>query len=534
MKRCAPTLAVAGACVLLWSCPAAPPPSLAPGAPRLILFLAVDQGRADYVERFRPLLRHGLDRLLAESVRFTDAHHDHANTSTAPGHATLATGRHPSSHGIVGNYWFDRETREEVYSASDEDGVRSPERLLVPTLGDWLKAASPRSKVFAAGGKDRASVLMAGHRADAAFWFDDDSGDFVTSEYYPGRERPWLDAFHAERHVDRYFGEAWEPLPEVAAHAAEYRVEPLDEGMFQTGFPYPLGGATPAPDGSFYSGVFRSPLIDRYLADFARALIAGEGLGDDDHPDLLWLSFSALDAVGHRYGPDSPELLDTLLGLDRVLGELLDFVDERIGLDRVLVSLSSDHGVMPVPEVLARHGGDGRRFGTAEIRCVQHAGRRLRAEMGDEEWILEDFYLDRELAAERGVELSALEEALRRPLEACPGIARVWTRGELLAGSVDDPIGRLFVHGFHPERSPDLTLELEPWVLPYSSVRASHGSPHPYDTHVPWLVRRPGGRGFEVAERVHTVDVAPTLAALVGLAVPDGVDGVDRSALLQP
>lgn len=528
MKRRSSILAAV--CVLLWSCPPAePPPALAPGAPRLILFLAVDQGRADYLDRFRPLLRHGFHRLLAESVRFTDAHHDHANTSTAPGHATLASGRHPSGHGIVGNYWFDRETGEDVYSARGEDGVGSPERLLASTLGDWLKAASPRSKVFAASGKDRAAILMGGRRADGVFWFDDDRGDFVTSSFYPDRERPWLDAFLAERHVDRRFGEAWEPLPEVVEHAADYGVEPLDEGWFRTGFPYPVGGAALEPDWGFYSGVYRSPLVDAYLADFAQALIAGEGLGDDDVPDVLAVSFSALDNVGHRYGPDSPELLDALLRLDVVLGELLDFVDARIGLDRVLVALSSDHGVMPVPEALAAHGGDARRFGTAEIRCVQDAGRRLREEMGEEDWILDGFYLDRELAAERGVEIDALADALRRHLEQCPGIARVWTRGEILAAPPDDPMGRLFVHAFHPERSPDLMVEAEPGVMVYTGSRANHGSPHPYDTHVPWLLRLPGGQGREVAERVHTVDVAPTLAALIGLDVPDDVDGVDRS-----
>lgn len=535
MKRRGSTLALAVAGVLLWSCPAAPPaPPLAPDAPRLILFVAIDQARADYLERFRPLLRHGLRRLLEESVDFTAAHHDHANTSTSPGHATLATGRHPSGNGIVGNYWVDRETGKDVYAASDENGVRSPARLLASTLGDWQKAASPRSLVFAAAGKDRSAVLLGGRRADGVFWFDDDSGDFVTSSYYPDRERPWLEAFLAERHVDRHFGEVWEPLPEVVEHAAEYGVEALDEGIFRTDFPHPIGGASLAPDWSFYNGVYGSPLVDAYLADFAQALIAGEGLGEDDYPDVLLLSFSALDGVGHRYGPDSPELLDALLRLDLVLGELLDFVDARIGLDRVLVTLSSDHGVGPVPEVLAAHGGDGRRFGAAEIRCVQEAGNRLREEMGDEDWILDDFYLDARLAEERGVELGTLEDALRRHLEECPGIARVWTRSELLAGSTDDPMARLFVHAFHPERSADLMVELEPNVLPYSTVRANHGTPHPYDTHVPWLLRLPGGQGREVAERVHTVDVAPTVAALIGLPVPDDVDGVDRSGLARP
>ena len=313
---------------------------LSPNAPRLILFLVVDQARSDYLERFRPLLRHGLGRLLEESVVFTDAHHGHASTSTSPGHASLSTGRHPSGHGIVANYWYDRTEGEEVYSVRDGNDVRTPERLLAPTLGDWLKAASPGSKVFAASGKDRAAILTAGHRADAAYWFDDDDGNFVTAPHYGERRPPWLDAFHEELHAARFFGRAWQALPEALDPQGLYDVEPLDEGLFRRDLPRPLGRATLIPDEYFYRALFRSPFLDEYLADFVLALIEGEDLGGDEVTDFLGVSFSALDTVGHGYGPNSPELLDTVLRLDLAVGRILEALDARIGLDRVIVSLS--------------------------------------------------------------------------------------------------------------------------------------------------------------------------------------------------
>ncbi len=523
----------------LTGCPSDPPsgtPTLPDGAPRLILFLVLDQAPAETFVRFRPLLQHGLGRLLDESVVFTDAHHDHALTHTAPGHATLATGRHPASHGIVSNYWFDRRRRAEVYSVLDDADEHTPQRLAATTFGDWLKAASPASKVFAASGKDRAAILTAGHDADAAFWFDWDNGRFVTASYFDYGKPPWWADFHRDQHCDRRFGEVWEALPEVAQHSTAYGLRPLDEGLVQSRFPRPLGGVQLAPGEGFYDSLFNSPFIDEYLGHFVQALIEGEGLGKDDVPDFLGVSFSALDSVGHDFGPDSPEVLDTLLRLDRVLGELLDFIDRKIGLEHVIVSLSADHGITPLPELLRLQGTAARRLGGEDIACVQQVHRKLREDFGDEDWFFAGFYLDRELAEEKGVEPEAIEKAVRRYLEPCPGVVRVWTRTELVHGAPadeDDLFARLYRHNLHPERSPDIFVQFEPHTLTSRSSATNHGSPYPYDTGVPWLLRLPEARHLRIDERVHTVDVAPTLAALMGLDPATEVDGVDRGALLR-
>jgi predicted AlkP superfamily pyrophosphatase or phosphodiesterase len=506
-----------------------PPPTPPGEGPRLVLFLVVDQARADYLVRFRPLFQHGFRRLLGESVVFTDVHHDHAYTTTAPGHASLATGLHPAHHGVVDNYWYDRELNKWIAATTDPVDSYSPRHLLAPTFGDTLKEASPRSKVFGASFKARAAILSSGHHADGAFWYDTSTGLFTTSSYY--NELPaWLDAFHTTAYLDRYFGTLWEPLPEVVAHAHEYAALPVDRGLIDFQFPHPLGGASLQPDGAFYYSLYTSPIADRYLAELAKALVVGEDLGQDGDIDVLALSFSGLDAVGHTFGPDSPEVMDTLLNLDRTLGELLDFIDEHVGLEHVLLSLSADHGVAMLPELATSKGLGGRRFGAEEILCFQKVGRRLRERFGDAAWMEEDFYIDHEVAALRGVETDELAAAIGEALEDCPEVTRAWTHKEMLAGQ-SEAMGKLFAHSFHPERSPDVMLQLGDYSLIYRSPEADHGSPYPHDTAVPWLLRLPSGRHLEVSEPVHSVDVVPTLTRLLGLDVAPNLDGVDRTAL---
>ncbi len=504
-----------------------PPPE---GTPRLILFLVIDQARADYLVRFRPLLKHGLARLLEESVVFTEARHDHAITTTAPGHATLSTGVHPSRHGIVNNWWFDRESKDEVWAVGDDP---SPEAVEATALGDWLKGRYPESKVFAASGKDRGAVLTGGKRPDAVYWSDDDDGLFTSSEYYQDDEPAWLVAYHQQRFPDRYFGQVWEPLPEVMTHAEAYGLEALEFKPIADPFPHPLGSASPTPDAGFYDVLFGdTPFGDAYLADFAVALIDGEQLGQDAYPDFLGLGFSALDKVGHGYGPDSPEVLDTLLRLDRLLGDLFEAIDQRIGLDNTLISLSADHGVVPVPEVAKAQGLAARRFGAAEIACFQQVDQRLRARFGDQAWYLQSFYLDRSAVAAAGVDPAELEAETRKWIEECPLVVRAWTRSELEGYAGEESMQRLYANSFHPEHSADILVQLEPFTLRTRSGITTHGSPYDYDRWVPWLLRLPKPLPAVIDEPVFTVDVAPTVAGLVGVTPPSDLDGVDRRPLL--
>ncbi len=502
------------------------------GTPRLVLVIVVDQMRGDYLERFAPLLNHGLARLLREGIVFTDTHHFHAATETAPGHATLATGAFPKRHGIVGNSWFDRERGSDVYCCGDPDHGVSPRNMLVPALGDLLKAAYPQAKVYAASAKDRAAILMGGHHADGAWWYGRSTGSFVTSTYYGDEESQpaWVEAFNDEDRLAVHFANAWNPLLPLD-HTSAYDIEPLDRGPFIDTFPHAVGGFTVERE-AFYRDVYTSPFVDGYLEDFAEVLIEAENLGEDEVPDLLAVSFSALDTVGHGYGPNAPETLDTILRLDRTIGELLDYVDERIGMENVVVAFSSDHGVGEVPDLVVRDGGDGGRFGTDQTLCLQRLQSRLKGRFGGGEFLVDTFYLDAETIAAEEANRAAIEDEIIEAMSDCPLIAEAIRPAEL---DPANPLHELYLNNYYPGRSGDLVVVVEPNVLPVpaSVIVASHGSPYAYDTHVPMIIRRQDGAGQTVEARANTIDLAPSLAPLLGIDVTsiagfEGFDGTDR------
>lgn len=531
IRTATPALATLALAALILCCgPPSPEPPPA-GTPRLVLLIVVDQMRYDYLERTDPLLEGGLRRLLDRGVSFTDAHHDHAGTTTAPGHATLATGAYPSRHGVVANGWRDVERGVDVYAVwDDERQQQSPTHLLATTLGDWIKRRYPPSRVFAASGKDRAAVLLGGHHADAAFWYGGEDG-FVTSRFYRGWQR-WLDDLDTGEWPLEHLGQTWEALPLSAEAAAAAGVLEPDRGELYETLPHAFGGISPAPTGGFYRDLASSPYLDEMVARLALEIVDREELGRDEWPDLLALSFSALDIVGHEHGPHSPEALDVVLRLDRTLGTLLDELDRRVGGENLLVALSADHGVVPLPELGDELGFTGYRAGRDDVVCLQRANLELARQLGDVvqggvQWLDEDFYLDRDAVAAHDLDLAAVAATAARIVEGCQIVAHAWTHAEL----ADTP-GRTaaaFRHSLFPGRSPDLMIEVPPYALPLTGYRTTHGSPHPYDTHVPLLIALPAPPGRAVGARdgwVRTVDLAPTLAELVGVEPDRPIDGL--------
>ena len=535
-RALAALLAAAGAAIT--GC-ATPEPIAEPfpdGTPRLVLFIVIDQMTQDYLVRYRPLLTGGFGWLLDNGVVFGDAHHNHAHTVTAAGHATLASGCFPSTSGMVNNSWRDRSTGATVYCVVDREHGRSPANLLVSSFGDWLKERDPAAKVFAAGGKDRSAVLLGGHQADGAFWYSAQSGDWVTSSYY--EEPDWLDDFNDFGIPDTFFGETWEPLPVDEAMLEQLEVTTLDEGVYQRQFPYPIGGKTLAPNSGFYGAFFNTPFADDYLLALVEEMIEQEELGADLHPDYLGVAFHTLDSVGHSYGPHSRELVDALMRLDRVVGGLLKIADERVGLDNVVIALSADHGVVPLPEYRDLLGLEGERIDVDDIACFQRAGRELGKRYGEYDWLLRGLYLNERAIERSGIDRATIEREVADFLGSCEGVARVWTRTELMSeepGGSHDPTNRyreLFRNSYHPERSGDFEILYEPYYLNRASRGTSHGTPYEYDTWVPVIIVAPGVAAAEVGERIITADVAPTLAAVLGLETPAGLDGTDRSSLL--
>jgi predicted AlkP superfamily pyrophosphatase or phosphodiesterase len=508
----------------------APPP---PPAPRLILFLVVDQGRADYFEKYRPLFRFGLARLLDESVRFTRTFHDHAIPKTAPGHATLISGTYPSRHGIIANDWYERASGDEVGSIDDPvDGV-SPRRLLVSTLGDWLKSATPNSKVYAVSEKDRSAALLAGPRGDGAFWLDEDRGRISGSPYFADFDPTTLGLAADRLTIDSYFGRLWQPLDAALLESLPGLV-PMERGYLAREFPHSFGDATLAPDEDYYETAADSPWIDEMTIDLAEAVLRSRELGDDGDVDLLGVSLSAVDAIGHHYGPESPELVDILLRLDRLLGRLLDTVELEVGLERTIVSLSADHGVTPVPGALAARGLSGRRLYGEEVACFQRATATLVARFGEAARARPGPFFDDAAIARSGHKRVEIESAAAELLEACPRVENVWTRSELSLPAGEDATRErvLFDHAFHLERSPDLLVQLEPHAIAWTSWETTHSSVYEYDRHVPWLLRIPGVAARVEEREVATADVAPTLAALVGASPAAEIDGVSRAEWL--
>jgi predicted AlkP superfamily pyrophosphatase or phosphodiesterase len=333
--------------------------------PRLVILLAIDQMRADYFTRFGARFTGGLKRLHAEGRVFTNADLNYARTETAPGHATLATGAYPRRHGIPANEWFDRQAQQTVYCVADKTagsvegagGGASPKHLTVKAVGDWLKAASPASKVIAAAGKDRAAVLLGGQRPDLAFWYEAKTGLMVTSDYYTRQAPDWVKAFNAADWTTRNTPAAWTKLLPESEYSGpdDFRGERLWGPSRK--FPHPFLRKT--------ENQRTSPYYDMLVLDFALAAIRAEKLGQDDAPDLLCVGLSATDYVGHHYGPDSHEMQDHLLRLDRALGDFLTQVEKLAGAGNVLLVLSADHGVRPNPEYLTE-------FKAAPARRISH------------------------------------------------------------------------------------------------------------------------------------------------------------------
>ena len=528
--------------IALTSCASPPPPAAAPfpdDTPRLVLFLVVDQLSQEYLIRMRPLLSGGLGYLLDNGAVFEDAHHNHANTVTGAGHATLVSGCNPRRSGIISNQWYDRSTGAQVYCVQGEQYRRSPSNLLVSTIGDWLKDMDPASKVFAAGGKDRGAVLTGGHQADGALWYD--AGNWVTTGYYT--EPPWLDGFNDRKWLDQFFGEMWEPLPVPDEALEEMQIVTLDEGIYQRSFPYAFGSKSLTPNSGFYDGILSSPFSDAYLTELAKTIVVEEDLGGDEHPDFLGLAYHALDYVGHDFGPHSREVLDTILQLDQTLADLFQFVDQRVGLDNVVISLSADHGVVPIPAYRQLVGTAGERSDMDDVACFQTVGRALTERYGDDEWLRAGLYLNDDAIAAAGIDRLELEREVAALIGACDAVEHVWTRSELLATeprtATEQPTEgeeyyrQLFFNSYYAERSPDFEVQYAPYYLNQMSAGTSHGTPYAYDTWVPFIVVAPGVGARQIGDRAHTTDVAPTLAGLMGIDMPMDLDGRDRSASLR-
>lgn len=523
--------------------------------PRLVLQITVDGLRGDllnrYGDRFGP---GGFQYLLENGVVYTDAHYAHANTETIVGHTTLATGAFPSNHGMVGNVWYDRESGELAYNIEDPEypllptreqvadggqidpaqkksrtSGRSPVSILASTFGDelWVHTAGA-SKVFGVSGKDRSAVSMAGH-VGKAFWYSTDSGDFQTSKYYYDAYPDWVADWNAKRHATNLSGTPWSLLKEKSAYLlGAYDDRPFESDLKGYGRVFPHPFATPEVP-LFFTKILVSPEVDRLTADFSKALIVAEGLGKDEVPDYLSVSFSGVDAVNHFFGPSSLENEDAVLQLDRILADFLEFVDQEVGLDQTLMVLSADHGMPEAPEVLAARGMNVGRIDPEVVAAT--ANRVGREDFGLEDPVVRTFYrpylyLDPDVLDQAGLNQEVVERAIADALIQLEGIA-IAVSMKSLPGLQNTPTLERIRNNHHPLRSGDVYVLQKPYwyLLEGGPITVMHGSPWRYDTHVPIIISGPGLEPQTVRRRVRPVDVAPTLSARLGIKLPSSADG---------
>jgi predicted AlkP superfamily pyrophosphatase or phosphodiesterase len=516
------------------------PPAPVAERPRLVVLLVVDGVPQAQLEAYRDQYGpDGFNRFLNHGAWFADAHYGHAYTVTAAGHATLLTGAHPRRTGIIGNEWRDRATGEPVYCAGDaEHGYlghatarlagTSPRNLRAQSLGDVLRQADARSKVIAVSGKDRGAILPAG-RAGTAYAYMAQTGRFASTTYYMKEHPAWVDAFNAARPADRYFGARWETLLPAMAYA---RSVPAGQPWQAPGasLPKTMGEGQEGPGPLFYASLLPSPFGDALTLDFARAALEGEALGGDDAPDILSVSLSGHDYVNHAWGMESRISHDHLLQLDNLLAAFLRDLDRKVGRDRYVAVVTADHGFMPVPELARSQGRDaGRRKAGETLAALEAAlAERFGAGPWVRGWSAHGILLDRARADVRGIGAPALDEAARRALAADPAVAAAYARAELdSAAATTDPWLAAARNTWHPELSADLQVIPKPgWMFSSYATGTTHGSPHPYDTNVPILFYGPKWvRPGRVGERVGVVDIAPTLARILGVAAPSSSEG---------
>jgi len=521
---------------------------------RLVLQLTVDGLRADLLSRYADRFGEGgFGYLKQNGTVFANAHYQHANTETIVGHSTLATGAQPSVHGMTGNVWLDAETGELAYNIEDAEFPllpsreqistgeqvdpaqklarsqgRSPRALLAETLTDKLKThTAGKAKIFAVSGKDRGAVALAG-KAGKAFWMSTNSGDFITSTYYYDNYPDWVTQWNVQRKAESLAAKQWKLLNDsdtyLLAHQDDRSYETDLRGYGRV-FPHQFGNAD---NKLLYTQVIASPQGDKLTADFARQLLVNENLGHDGVPDYLSVSFSGVDAVNHFFGPSSLESEDMILQLDRTIADLLRFIDDEVGMQHVLIVLSADHGMAELPEYMSEQGMDAGRLTTDMVTdMATQSGKELFGQDKLIKFYYRPFvYLDQDVLQKAGLDRQEVATAIAARLTREVGIHLAITPGELRAAAVSSLLTRI-ANNIHPVRTGDIYIVQDPYWVNFDKgpVAGMHGSPWRYDTHVPMIFAGAGVPSNMVYREVQPADVAPTLAALLGMTPPASSQG---------
>lgn len=504
-----------------------------PNQPKLVVGIVIDQMRYDYLYRYAAKYSEGgFKRLMNEGFNCKNNHYHYASTITGPGHAAVYTGSVPAINGIIGNEWFNPMTNQMAYVVGDstvsgvgndggEAGKMSPKNMLTTTITDQLRLSNNfKSKVVGVAFKDRGAILPAGHTANAAYWFDTKTANWITSTYYMKELPEWIKAFNAQKIPDKILAQKWETLFPISQYTeSEADNQPYENNLAEEKdpvFPHSIKN---------YATLPTSPFGNTFTKDFALAALKNENLGKGEATDFLCVSFSSPDYIGHSFGTHSIEIEDCYLRLDRDLEDLLKNLDAQVGKNNYVVFLTADHGVADIPAFLKKHNipaGVGNsskdsKFLNTELENVFGQGKWIKS------YTNYQIYLDHDLMKQKKVTYRQIEEVLKDNLLTIGSpVQNVLNLHDWSNALIPDYFRSSISNIYNPKLGGDFFVLLEPaWFYGYSKG-TTHGTPYAYDTHVPLLFygwKIPHG---ELVERTHISDIAPTLAALLNILEPNG------------
>ena len=508
--------------------------------PKLVVGIVIDQMRWDYLYRFNDLYgANGLKRLLNKGFSCENTLIPYVPTYTAVGHTCVYTGSVPAYTGIVGNNWFDKTTNTNVYCTDDstvnpvgsntKGGKMSPENLWVTTITDELRLSNNfKSKVIGIAMKDRGAILPAGHSANAAYWYDDKSGKWISSTYYMQQLPDWVSQFNAKDVAGNYMKQDWNTLLPINKYdlssADDEPYENAIKGEKTVTFPHKL---STIGDADKYESFKTTPFANSFTFDFAKSAIENEALGKNTVPDFLAVSISSTDYIGHSFGPNSVEIEDTYLRLDNDIADFLQYLDTKVGKGNYLVFLTADHGVAHIPAFLAEHKIPGGVFNEGEVS--RELNKMIEDEFGMKNVVqsLQNYqvYLNADEISKQGKDLSAVKKSVIRFLAAKPFIIHVFDTRELASTTMPEPQKTMMGNGFNPKRSGDIQFTFKPGYFDGGKKGTTHGLWNPYDAHIPLLWYGWNIKPGKTNRETYMTDIAATVAALLQIQMPSGCVG---------
>ena len=506
--------------------------------PKLVVGITIDQMRWDYLYRYydRYAANGGFKRMLNQGFSCENTLIPYAPTITAPGHTCIFTGSVPAIHGIAGNFWWDNAEQRNVYCTEDKTvqtvgsatnmGLQSPRNLLVTTICDELRLATNfQGKVIGIAIKDRGGILPAGHSANAAYWYDSQEGKWISSTYYMTDLPQWVKDLNAKKLVDKYYEKGWATLYPINT----YSQSTADQKSYEnkgvgTGFPYDLKKFI----GKNYGVISSTPYGNSFTVEMAKAAIEEEKLGADAITDMLTVSFSSTDYIGHGYGPNSIEQEDDFYRLDKDLGDFLNYLDSKVGQGQYTVFLSADHGVAHVPAFMKENKMPSGNFNEGAV--LEQLNQQLKDKFGEGKLALDfsnyQLVLNNILISEKKLKREEIVAAVIDFLSKQPTVARVFDLRQLEATALPAKIKEMIVNGYYPSRAGDIQIILKSnYIEAFLTTGTTHGMWYPYDAHIPLLWYGWGIKAGKTNRETYMTDIAPTLAALLHIQMPGGSIG---------